>query len=141
MNSTRFRWACCVLICGSIAAHDAQAQYIEENNLTPLKASLKSVLNSHTRIAAAREEVSAARFRAIGLGKPIYNPKIGADAESAEVNTYAISLNQSVSTGGKRAIFDSAEFWLIQICLFYLLLLQCPYRIHFSFIVNFPFRT
>lgn len=100
MYQTQFRWVCCVLIGGLIAAHDAQAQ--DKNNLIPLKASLKSVLNSHTRVAAAREEVSAAKYRAIGLGKPMYNPEIGADTESAEVNTYAISLNQSISTGGKR---------------------------------------
>lgn len=103
MNITQHRWVWCGLLVGGLSLQSAIAQdstVIEQ--VVPLKAPLKTVLNSHTRIAAARRDYSAAQYQALALGRPLYNPEIGGEAVSGEVDEYSLSLSQSISTGGKK---------------------------------------
>ena len=103
MISTQHSWVWCLLLAGLLSLQNANAQ---DSTLVKqpvsLKAPLKAVLVSHTRLAAARRDYAASQYQALGLERPLYNPEIGGEAVSGEVDEYYLSLSQTISTGGKK---------------------------------------
>jgi len=103
MMITQHRWVWCLLLAGLLSLQSAMAQ---NSTVTakpvPLKAPLKTVLDSHTRLAAARRDYAASQYQALGLSRPLYNPEIGGEAVSGEVDEYNLSISQTISTGGKK---------------------------------------
>ena len=103
MISTQHSWVWCLLLAGLLFLQNANAQNSTDiKQPVSLKAPLKAVLNSHTRLAAARRDYAASQYLALGLERPLYNPEIGGEAISGEVDEYYLSISQTISTGGKK---------------------------------------
>ncbi len=62
----------------------------------------KSVLANHPGIAAAQAELDAAKARAKGAGRALYNPEIEAGYENADSTTTSVGLSQTLDMSGKR---------------------------------------
>ena len=62
----------------------------------------KSILATHPAIAAATAELEAAKARAEGAGRALYNPEIEAEYENADSTTRALGVSQTLDWSGKR---------------------------------------
>ncbi|MDQ7018632.1 MAG: TolC family protein [Robiginitomaculum sp.] len=62
----------------------------------------KEVLANHPGIAAAQAELDAARARAKGAGRALYNPEIEAGYENAASTTTSVGISQTLDMSGKR---------------------------------------
>ncbi len=62
----------------------------------------KSILATHPAIAAATAELEAAKARAEGAGRALYNPEIEAEYENADSRTRALGVSQTLDWSGKR---------------------------------------
>jgi cobalt-zinc-cadmium efflux system outer membrane protein len=103
MFIAQHRWVWCLLLVGMLSLQSAIAQNTTVTaQPVSLKAPLKTVLNSHTRLAAARRDYAASQYQALGLGRALYNPELGGEAVSGEVDEYYLSISQTISTGGKK---------------------------------------
>jgi cobalt-zinc-cadmium efflux system outer membrane protein len=103
MIITQHRWVWCLLLAGLLSLQSAVAQNSTVTQKpVSLKTPLQKVLNSHSRLTAARRDYAASQYQALGLGRPLYNPEIGGEAVSSEVDEYYLSISQTISTGGKK---------------------------------------
>ena len=103
MLITQHRWVWCLLLAGILSLQSAIAQNTTVTaKPVSLKAPLKTVLDSHTRLAAARQDYAASQYRALGLSRALYNPEMGGEAVSGEIDEYYLSISQTISTGGKK---------------------------------------
>jgi cobalt-zinc-cadmium efflux system outer membrane protein len=103
MIITQHRWVWCLLLAGLLSLQSAVAQNSTVTQKpVSLKAPLQKVLISHSRLTAARRDYAASQYQALGLGRPLYNPEIGGEAVSGEVDEYYLSISQTISTGGKK---------------------------------------
>ena len=75
-----------------------------------LPAFIKQVWAESPTVQGAQAEVDAAQARRDGAGKPLYNPSLGLDVESASVNTSSIALSQTLDWSDKQdALIDIAQ--------------------------------
>ncbi len=78
--------------------HAAQTQ-----SSRPVAASFaRSVLDKHPAIAAAKAELEAAKARARGASRALYNPEIEAGYENADSTTKSLGVSQTLDMHGKR---------------------------------------
>lgn len=63
---------------------------------------VQGVLREHPALAAARANLDAARARARGQARPLYNPEIGIEYENAESRTREFGVSQALDLSGKR---------------------------------------
>lgn len=74
-----------------------------ETRLSPaLPAFVSTVLQDNPRLQAARSAVDAAQARTRGAGKPLYNPELELDAETAESDTASLGITQAIDWADKR---------------------------------------
>lgn len=74
-----------------------------ETRLSPaLPAFVRTVLEDNPKLQAARSAVDAAQARARGAGKPLYNPELELDAETAESDTASLGITQAIDWADKR---------------------------------------
>ena len=67
-----------------------------------LQTFIKRVWAESPAILGAQAAVDAARARAEGANRPIYNPDLALDAERTSVNTTSIGLSQTIDWGDKQ---------------------------------------
>src|SRR3990167_4576240 len=70
---------------------------------TQLNAFIHQVLQSNPAIQAAQANVEATRARQRAAAKPLYNPELTGQAQTALENTYTLGVNQTVDWADKRA--------------------------------------
>lgn len=74
-----------------------------ENQPRPiLNEFIQTALIDHPQLAAAEADLSAARARARGQSRPLYNPEVEFDYEDGDVVTKQIGLAQTFDWSGKR---------------------------------------
>lgn len=64
---------------------------------------IQIVVQGHPALEAAQAALDAARARARGQGRPLYNPELEVDYEDAEVRTKQVGLAQTFDWSGKRS--------------------------------------
>ncbi|PHS21928.1 MAG: hypothetical protein COA85_12305 [Robiginitomaculum sp.] len=62
----------------------------------------KDILANHPGITAAQAELNAAKARAKGAGRALYNPEIEAGYENADSTTKSVGVSQTLDMSGKR---------------------------------------
>ena len=62
----------------------------------------KGVLANHPGIAAAKAELDAAKARAKGAGRALYNPEVEAGYENAASTSTSVGISQTLDMSGKR---------------------------------------
>jgi outer membrane protein, heavy metal efflux system len=62
----------------------------------------KTLIGQHPAMIAAQAELDAAKARAQGAGRAVYNPEIEAGYENADSTTKAVGLSQTLDWSGKR---------------------------------------
>jgi cobalt-zinc-cadmium efflux system outer membrane protein len=67
-----------------------------------LSALIAQVLRSNPRVAAARAAVDAARARERAADRPLFNPELELDAESADTSTASVGISQTIDWSDKR---------------------------------------
>ncbi len=84
-------------------AHSQQTPDRQSQSSRPVAAAFaRSVLDAHPAIAAARAELDAAKARARGAGRALYNPEIEASYENADSTTKSLGVSQTLDLHGKR---------------------------------------
>ena len=74
-----------------------------ETRLSPaLPAFVSRILQDNPRLQAARSAVDAAQARTRGAAKPLYNPELELDAETAEGDTASLGITQAIDWADKR---------------------------------------
>lgn len=74
-----------------------------ETRMAPaLPAFVRTVLEDNPKLQAARSAVDAAQARTRGAAKPLYNPKLEFDAETAESDTASLGVTQAIDWADKR---------------------------------------
>ncbi len=68
----------------------------------PLQLFIQQVWAESPAMQGAQAVVEAARARADGAGRPIYNPALALDAERSNINTASIGFSQTLDWGDKR---------------------------------------
>jgi len=63
---------------------------------------IQQAVGNHPSLKASEAALSAARARARGQARPVYNPELEVGYESAEVNTKEIGISQAFDWSGKR---------------------------------------
>lgn len=63
---------------------------------------IHGVLENHPSLASARANLTAARARARGQSRPLYNPELELGYEKGEVTTREIGVSQAFDLSGKR---------------------------------------
>lgn len=63
---------------------------------------VRSVVDTNPRVRAARAALEASRAFESAAGRPLYNPEIEADYESAVDNTWEVGIGQTLDLSGKR---------------------------------------
>jgi len=98
----------CVLWVGIALMATPMAQS-QDSTSTPQQSSrplvvefAKGVLARHPGIAAAKAELDAAKARAKGAGRALYNPEIEAGYENAASTTTSVGISQTLDMSGKR---------------------------------------
>lgn len=61
-----------------------------------------SVLQQHPALSAARASLEAAKARAQGAGRAVYNPELEAGYENADSTTSSVGVSQTLDWSGKR---------------------------------------
>jgi cobalt-zinc-cadmium efflux system outer membrane protein len=96
-------------VCAGVAfsaippAHAQNATKHAVQSSRPLIAEFsRSILATHPAIAAAQAELEAAKARAQGAGRALYNPEIEAEYEDADSTTKALGVSQTLDWSGKR---------------------------------------
>ncbi len=69
---------------------------------------VQNMVNTHPAINAANAALEAEKARAQGLGRKLYNPEVELDLETAEANTIAVGISQTIDRHGKRKIRASS---------------------------------
>lgn len=67
-----------------------------------LRALIGEVLRSNPRVAAAQAALDAARARERAAARPLFNPELELDAESADTSAASLGVNQTIDWGNKR---------------------------------------
>lgn len=63
---------------------------------------VRNVVDTNPRVRAARAALEASRAFESAAGRPLYNPEIEADYESAVDNTWEVGIGQTLDLSGKR---------------------------------------
>ncbi len=70
---------------------------------SPLTARLAQAVADNPRVLVAAAAVEAARARSRAADRPLYNPEVGLDLETAENDSTALGLSQTFDWGDKQA--------------------------------------
>lgn len=92
----------------SVWAQDAATLTTDVSAPSALSTFAQRILQAHPRVQAAQAELDAARARERGAGRALYNPRLDAEYEDAELRTRTIGINQTIDLGGKRGARERA---------------------------------
>lgn len=96
----------CLLASVVQAANRADTGVVPSSPETPRSLALlmfvRTVLADNPRLLAARSGVEAAQARALGAGRPLYNPELEISAETAASDTASVGISQAIDWADKR---------------------------------------
>ncbi len=107
----------CMLVCGMLPAWAGALEYRQAvSTATPLLISadagqktdtslqkfIDEVWAQNPTVQRAKTVVEAARARAEGAGRPLYNPALELDVERTDINTASLGLSQTLDWNDKR---------------------------------------
>lgn len=82
---------------------DTANELILQKNMDPaLSDFVRIVVETNPRVQAARADLDASRALESAAGRPLYNPALEADYESAVDNTWEVGIGQTFDWSGKR---------------------------------------
>ncbi|MCP4410099.1 MAG: TolC family protein [Gammaproteobacteria bacterium] len=101
-------WAglCAGLLLCTITPGMAQDPYSirkSDRSTKDLSKFIEVLLNNHPRMAAARAAVEAARAGERAAGKPVFNPELEFEAETAETDSFSLGLSQTIDWSDRRS--------------------------------------
>ncbi len=77
-------------------------QLIQKYSDPALSSFVRAVVNTNPRVQAARAALDASRAFESAAGRPLYNPELEADYESAADRTWEVGIGQTLDWSGKR---------------------------------------
>ncbi|MEN8129392.1 MAG: TolC family protein [Pseudomonadota bacterium] len=95
----------CLLLCTATPAMAQDSHSIPklDRPATGLSRLIEDLLDNHPRVATARAAVDAARAGERAAGKPLFNPELELDAETAETDSFSLGLSQTIDWADKRS--------------------------------------
>ncbi|MEK6247665.1 MAG: TolC family protein, partial [Planctomycetales bacterium] len=95
--------SCLPLVTWSIPSNGSADDLILENYSDPaLSSFVWTVVEQNPRVLAARAALEASRALESAAGRPLYNPELEADYESAVDKTWQVGIGQTLDWSGKR---------------------------------------
>ncbi len=116
MVSKKYLWAC-MLACGMLPVWVGALEYkqavatampllisddVEQKTDTSLQAFIDEVWAQNPTVRRAKAMVEAARARAEGADRPLYNPALALDVERTDINTASLGFSQTLDWNDKR---------------------------------------
>lgn len=95
----------CLLLC-TITPGMAQDPYSirkSDQSTNDLSKFIEALLDNHPRMAVVRAAVEAARAGERAAGKPLFNPELELDAETAETDSFSLGLSQTIDWSDRRS--------------------------------------